>query len=342
MKNELRVSLYNVPDRPGVMSLIFEKMAARKIPIDLVVQDIAEGGTAEISFTVPKDDFAEAVTAAEEAVEILGQGKVRHGTQLAKVSIVGSGMQTHTGVAAQLFQTLASHGINVLMISTGDIKISVLIDADLALDAVKAIHNDFGLDKLEIPKPHVGESLKGVSVETHPLDEKREREVVLRLANMEDIVVSDVIVDTTQARVTIKNLVDKAGIAANLFSVVAEGGVMDDMIVQNVSQKGRTNITFTIPANDLEKCLKLVKNAVELDGEVTLTHDAEIAKISVAGIGLRSHTGVGEKMFRTLSDHNINILLVGTSEMRMTAVINKSQANAAEKALCEMFLGPEI
>ncbi|HBN77956.1 MAG TPA: hypothetical protein DD473_19530 [Planctomycetaceae bacterium] len=92
----------------------------------------------------------------------------------------------------------------------------------------------------------------------------------------------------------------------------------------------------------MEKCLKLVKNAVELDGEVTLTHDAEIAKISVAGIGLRSHTGVGEKMFRTLSDHNINILLVGTSEMRMTAVINKSQANAAEKALCEMFLGPEI
>ena len=338
VKNELRVSLYNVPDRPGVMSLIFEKMAARKIPIDLVVQDIAEGGTAEISFTVPKDDFAEAVTAAEEAVEILGQGKVRHGTQLAKVSIVGSGMQTHTGVAAQLFQTLANHGINVLMISTGDIKISVLIDADRALDAVKAIHNDFGLDKLEIPKPHVGESLTGVSVETHPIDEKREREVVLRLANMEDIVVSDVIVDTTQARVTIKNLVDKAGIAANLFSTVAEGGVMVDMIVQNVSQKGRTNITFTIPANDLEKCLALVKNAIDTSDDVSLTHDAEIAKISVAGIGLRSHTGVGEKMFRTLSDHGINILLVGTSEMRMSAVINKSQADAAEKALCEMFL----
>lgn len=338
VKNELRVSLYNVPDRPGVMSLIFEKMAARKIPIDLVVQDIAEGGTAEISFTVPKDDFAEAVTAAEEAVEILGQGKVRHGTQLAKVSIVGSGMQTHTGVAAQLFQTLANHGINVLMISTGDIKISVLIDADRALDAIKAIHNDFGLDKLEIPKPHVGESLTGVSVETHPIDEKREREVVLRLANMEDIVVSDVIVDTTQARVTIKNLVDKAGIAANLFSTVAEGGVMVDMIVQNVSQKGRTNITFTIPANDLEKCLALVKNAIDTSDDVSLTHDAEIAKISVAGIGLRSHTGVGEKMFRTLSDHGINILLVGTSEMRMSAVINKSQADAAEKALCEMFL----
>ncbi len=341
VKNELRVSLYNVPDRPGVMSLIFEKMAARKIPIDLVVQDIAEGGTAEISFTVPKNDFAEAVTAAEEAVEILGQGKVRHGTQLAKVSIVGSGMQTHTGVAAQLFQTLANHGINVLMISTGEIKISVLIDADRALDAVKAIHNDFGLDKLEIPKPHVGESLTGVSVETHPIDEKREREVVLRLANMEDIVVSDVIVDTTQARVTIKNLVDKAGIAANLFSVVAEGGVMVDMIVQNVSQKGRTNITFTIPANDLEKCLKLVKNAIDIGDDVSLTYDAQIAKISVAGIGLRSHTGVGEKMFRTLSDHGINILLVGTSEMRMTAVIIKSQADAAEKALCEMFLDNE-
>ncbi len=338
VKDELRVSLRGVPDRPGVMSLIFTKMAARKIPLDLVVQDIAESGIAEISFTVPRADFADALTAAGEAVEELGAGTVHHGTQLAKVSIVGSGMQTHSGVAAQLFQTIADAGINVLMISTGDIKISALIEADRALDAVQAIHKSFALDQVKNITPPLGSTLPGAATEAIQVDEKRERQVVLRLANMEDIVVSDVLVDTNQARVTILNLADEPGIAAGLFTVVAEGGVMIDMIVQNVSQQGRTNITFTVPRADLQKCLDLVRGTIDLSDGVTLNWDEDIAKVSVAGIGLRSHTGVGQKMFHALAENNINILLVGTSEMRMTAVIKRDQAEVAEKALAAMFL----
>lgn len=338
VKDELRVSLRGVPDRPGVMSLIFTKMAARKIPLDLVVQDIADSGIAEISFTVPRADFADALTAAGEAVEELGEGSVHHGTQLAKVSIVGSGMQTHSGVAAQLFQTLADAGINVLMISTGDIKISALIEADRALDAVQAIHKSFALDQVKNITPPLGSTLPGAATEAIQVDEKRERQVVLQLANMEDIVVSDVLVDTNQARVTILNLADEPGIAAGLFTVVAQGGVMIDMIVQNVSQQGRTNITFTVPRADLQKCLDIVRGAIDLNDGVTLNWDENIAKVSVAGIGLRSHTGVGQKMFHALAENNINILLVGTSEMRMTAVIKRDQAEVAEKALAAMFL----
>ncbi|MCG6158038.1 aspartate kinase [Rubinisphaera margarita] len=338
VKDELRVSLRGVPDRPGVMSLIFTKMAARKIPLDLVVQDIADSGIAEISFTVPRADFADALTAAGEAVEELGEGTVHHGTQLAKVSIVGSGMQTHSGVAAQLFQTIADAGINVLMISTGDIKISALIEADHAIDAVKAIHKSFALDQVKNITPPLGSTLPGAATEAIQVDEKRERQVVLQLANMEDIVVSDVIVDTNQARVTILNLADEPGIAAGLFTLVARGGVMIDMIVQNVSQQGRTNITFTVPRGDLQKCLELVRGAIDLSDGVTLNWDEEIAKVSVAGIGLRSHTGVGQKMFHALAENDINILLVGTSEMRMTAVIRRDQAEKAEKALTAMFL----
>ncbi len=337
VKDELRVSLKGVPDRPGVMSLIFQKMADRKIPIDLVVQDIAEEGTAEISFTVPRADFAGAVNAAEAAIAELEQGEVTHGMDLAKVSIVGSGMLTHTGVAAQMFKVLAEHGINIVMISTGEIKISVLIASDRAIEAVQLIHETFQLDRQEHLTPKIGFQHEPEDVPRKTY-QHREQEVVLSLANMEDIVVSDVLVDTSQARVTIEDLPDRPGIAAHLFEAVAEGGIMVDLIVQNVSDEGKTNITFTIPRPDLEQCLLLVREAIDFADEgVELSFDPEIAKISVAGIGLRSHTGVGEKLFRGLAERGINILLVGTSEMRMTAIVRNEQAAEAEQALREVF-----
>ncbi|MCA8982543.1 MAG: aspartate kinase [Planctomycetaceae bacterium] len=336
VKDELRVSIRDVPDRPGVMSMIFAKMASRKIPIDLVVQDIAEAGTAEISFTVPRADFADALTAASAAVEELGQGRVTHGMELSKVSIVGSGMATHTGVAAQMFQTLANHGINIVMISTGEIKISVLLASDRAAEAVQIIHDTFHLDAPDQQSPKIGFQ-HAPETEGRQIDEHREQEVVLSLSNMEDIVVSDVLVDSTQARVTIEDLPDRPGIAALIFEAVAEGGIMVDLIVQNVSEAGETNITFTIPRADLEQCLLLVREAVDFAEQVQLSYDAEIAKISVAGIGLRSHTGVGEKLFRALAEQEINILLVGTSEMRMTAIVQKAHAATAEKCLRCVF-----
>ena len=161
---------------------------------------------------------------------------------------------------------------------------------------------------------------------------------MLGLSNMEDIVVSDVIVDSSQARVTIRNLPDEPGIAATIFEAVAEGGIMVDMIVQNVSREGVTNISFTLPEGDLEQSLLLIRTIVEPWEGVTVSYDDHIAKIAVAGIGLRSHTGVGKKMFAALASKEINILMVGTSEMRMTTVIDRSQAETARAVLSETFL----
>ncbi len=338
VKDELRVGLGGIPDRPGVMSMIFAKMAARKIPLDLVVQDIAEGGTAEISFTVPRQDFAEALTAATEAVDELGQGSVTHGTELSKVSIVGNGMQYHTGVAAKMFKTIAQNNTNVLMISTGDIKISVLIRSDQALSTVQKIHESFHLHEQKAISPEIGFPQQDQKTTSQKINTEREHEVVLGLSNMEDIVVSDVIVDSSQARVTIRNLPDEPGIAATIFEAVAEGGIMVDMIVQNVSREGVTNISFTLPEGDLEQSLLLIRTIVEPWEGVTVSYDDHIAKIAVAGIGLRSHTGVGKKMFAALASKEINILMVGTSEMRMTTVIDRSQAETARAVLSETFL----
>ncbi len=236
LRNESRVSLCDIPDRPGVMSLIFTKMARLKIPIDMVVQDVAQAGRAEVSFTVPQDDLADTLTAAEQAVAELGAGRVQHGTNVSKLSVVGLGMRTHTGVAAQLFQSLADAGVNIGMITTSEIKISTLVSRDQCDVAAQAAHAGFRLHEAHAAAPSVGVSQRP-SGDGHAHADL-EQEVVAQLASMEDIVVSDVFLDTAQARVTIRNVRDVPGVAAEIFAAVAEGGVMVDMIVQNVSHSG--------------------------------------------------------------------------------------------------------
>ncbi len=145
-RNEARVTLADLPDQPGVTSSIFACMAKRKIPVDMVVQNVAVDGIATVSFTVPEGDLAETLTAANEAVKILGAGTIRSGTNVAKVSVVGSGMQTHSGVAAQMFHTLLKKGINLEMITTSEIKISVLVERDRCDEALQAVHEGFHME----------------------------------------------------------------------------------------------------------------------------------------------------------------------------------------------------
>jgi aspartate kinase len=333
-RKEARVSLCDIPDRPGVMSLIFTKMAERKIPIDMVVQDAAQGGRAEVSFTVPQDDLADTLTAAQQAVEELGAGRVQHGTNVAKISVVGLGMRTHTGVAAQMFRSLGDAGINIGMVTTSEIKISALVNRDRCEAAAIAVHAGFGLQAPHLPAPSVGRSQSAAMPHTGP---DLEREVVAQLASMEDIVVSEVCLDTAQARVTLRNLPDVPGVAADVFSAVAEGGVMVDMIVQNVSHSRKASLSFTVPRPDLEQCLLLVREVIERWPGSELTFDEDMAKLSVVGIGLRTHTGVGEKMFRALAEAGINVQLINTSEIRICAVVAGDRGPAALERLNREF-----
>lgn len=338
VKDEVRVSLSDLPDRPGVMSLIFTKMAQRKIPIDMVVQDISTGGLAQISFTIPQNDLAETLTAAHEAVAELGAGVVQHGTNLAKVSVVGSGMRTHTGVAGTMFQALANVGVSIDMITTGDIKISCLVDRSRGPEALLAVHDGFKCHEEAAAPPPVGiEADASSSVKAHITRDELERDVVSRLSHMEDIVVSEVLLDKDQSRVTVRTLPDEPGVAAKIFSAVAEGGVMVDMIVQNISQGGHANLSFTCLRKDLDQCLLLVREVLEPWCDAALSYERDIAKLSVMGIGLRSHTGVGEKMFRALALNNVNIQMVSTSEIRISAVVSPNDGQRALDALLKTF-----
>jgi aspartate kinase len=145
--DEARVTLTGVPDRPGIAGHIFRTLAAADINVDMIVQNepLSEDQSAEISFTVPKDDAGGARRSLEPVARELGLGDVVTNDDMGKVSIVGAGMRSHPGVAAKVFTVLGEHGINIEMISTSPIKISCVITADRVPDAVRALHEAFEL-----------------------------------------------------------------------------------------------------------------------------------------------------------------------------------------------------
>ena len=338
VRDEVRVSLCDIPDRPGVMSLIFAKMAARKIPLDMVVQNVSVDNKAEVSFTVPASELAETLTAAQEAVAELGEGSVLSGTNLAKVSAVGLGMRSHAGVAARMFRRLADAGINIQMITTSDIKVSVLVDRNVCEQALRTVHHGFQLDR-ETPAPEltVATSKAHASATARASEQERLAAVVSRLRSMEDIVVSEVILDESQARITVHDVQDRPGISAELFEAVAQSGVSVDMIVQNVGRNAKTEVSFTVDADDLMRCLEVVQTLVRKWPGSRVSHERDIALLSLNGIGLRTHTGVGERMFRALAEAQINVKMVNTSEIRMSVVVARAQGAAALESLRRAF-----
>jgi aspartate kinase len=142
-RNEAKITLVRVPDRPGLAAQIFGPIADAHIVVDMIIQNASEEGTTDLTFTVPKADHKRARAIVESALPALHAKGIRVDTDIAKVSVVGVGMRTHAGVAAKMFQVLGQEGINIEMISTSEIKISVVIDAKYSELAVRVLHEAF-------------------------------------------------------------------------------------------------------------------------------------------------------------------------------------------------------
>lgn len=149
-KGESKITIREVPDKPGVAARIFSYLANNNINIDMIIQNISDEGTTDISFTVSKEDTETAYLLAEKIAGELGAGSVEVDRDIAKVSLIGAGMRTHPGVAAKMFAALAEKGINIEMISTSPIKISVVIREDRVEEAVRAVHDAFLLNDNQV------------------------------------------------------------------------------------------------------------------------------------------------------------------------------------------------
>lgn len=146
-KNQAKVVISNIPDKPGSAAKVFQGMSEAKVIVDMIVQNIGRNGVANLTFTVPQDDMDRAVKAVEAILEDLGGGEVSVVGNIAKLSVVGVGMRSHSGVAGELFAALSEAEANIQLISTSEIKISVVIDEEGSEEAARSVHSAFGLDK---------------------------------------------------------------------------------------------------------------------------------------------------------------------------------------------------
>ncbi len=155
--------------------------------------------------------------------------------------------------------------------------------------------------------------------------------------NMESILVSGIAYDKDQARITLARVKDVPGISASLFTPIAEQGILVDMIVQNPSRDGRTDMTFTVPRADLEKTLEIIDSIRDELGAEEVLYDKNVCKVSVIGVGMRNHSGVASKAFQALKDDNINILMISTSEIKITCLIEEKYTELAIRTLHNTF-----
>jgi len=154
---------------------------------------------------------------------------------------------------------------------------------------------------------------------------------------MEDVVVSGVTLQKDEAKVTIQDVPDKPGMAAQIFRELAEKDVNVDMIVQNVSREGATDVSFTVIKHDLPATLRIARSVAQRIGAGEVTTDEGIAKLSIVGIGMRSHSGVAAKMFEALSRERVNIEMISTSEIKLSCVIRKAHAERAMRVIHKAF-----
>lgn len=332
LKDEARVTILGVPDKPGSSLEIFSRIAKRNISVDMIVQDVGEKGKADLSFTVPKNELRATLEAVNEGASVVGADGVTHDDNVSKVSVVGLGMARQTGVADRMFHALANAGVNIQMITTSEIKISVLVARDEAQRALRAVHQVFALEQ---------EPRAITAIETDSTVQVRDPAAVithLRGVDMEELTIDGISLDEGQARVSINGVPDTPGVAAKVFDEVAAAGIFVDMIVQSYNgHDGQASLSFTVPQAKLTDSVAVANRLAATFKCEGVTSSPDIAKLSVSGVGLRSHTGVAIRTFNALAKAGINVEMINTSEVRVNVVVDGKNATEALVRIQEAF-----
>ncbi|WP_339459595.1 aspartate kinase [Nodularia spumigena] len=333
--DQAKVALLRVPDKPGVAARLFGEISRQNVDVDLIIQSIHEGNSNDIAFTVtaPILKRAEAVAAAiapalrNQSHPNSDEAEVMVEQNIAKVSIAGAGMIGRPGVAAKMFATLAEAQVNIQMISTSEVKVSCVVDATECDRAVAALRQAFEIEadneQKENPTPH-GPRTTDHGPRTTPPP------------------VRGVALDMNQARLAIRQVPDRPGMAAKLFGLLAQHNVSVDMIIQSqrcrmVEGVPKRDIAFTVSRIDGESTQQMLTQvASELGwGEVVL--DNAIAKVSIVGAGMVGQPGIAAKMFEALAHNHINIQMIATSEIKISCVVAQEEGVKALQVIHAAF-----
>jgi len=341
LRNESRVTVLGVPDVPGAARTIFSGIARKNVAVDMIVQNASDDGRTEISFTVQKGDFSDTLSAARAAADEIGATGIDFENDVAKISIVGLGMADTPGVAAKMFRTLADAGINILMITTSEIKVSVLVSKDDAERALQVVHQAFGLHELGAREADASPDLFATGdgdVAAEDLVQELEADAGDRSGeNVEQVSMDAIRLHDGQSLVSIAGVPDEPGFAARLFGEIAAAGINVDMIVQDAGVGGKANIGFTVEREQLDDCVSLLDKLTADQSLGAITSRREIAKLSVAGVGLRSHTDIADRLFNALASAEVNVALINTSEVLINVLVSLDEAEKAQAALKQEF-----
>ncbi|XGW00450.1 MAG: aspartate kinase [Leptolyngbya sp. BL-A-14] len=327
--DQAKVSLLRVPDRPGVAARLFGEIAAQSLNVDLIIQSIHESNTNDIAFTVTKPSLNQAEAVASAILPALstdvdhpdGEAEVLVEQQIAKVAIAGAGMIGRPGVAAQMFSTLAAAGVNIRMISTSEVKVSCVVDATDCDRAIAALCATFDVRQSAV-NAHTGTASTSLPQAAPP--------------------VRGVALDLNQARLAIRHIPDRPGMAAELFQLLAAQQISVDMIIQ--SQRCRVvngittrDIAFTVGQIDAEVARTVLEQAAPKLGCGEIVVDREIAKVSIVGSGMVHQPGTAARMFEALAKNQINIQMIATSEIKVSCVVAKDDGIRALQLIHAAF-----
>ncbi|MBE9108773.1 aspartate kinase [Nodosilinea sp. LEGE 07298] len=322
--DQAKVALLRIPDRPGIAARLFGELATQTLNVDLIIQSIHEGNTNDIAFTMVKANLARAEAVAEAIGPALRsnptdttQAEVMVDQRMAKISIAGAGMIGRPGVAANMFSSLAAAGINLQLISTSEVKVSCTIDIDDCDRAIAVLCQAFEVTSSPMPQ--------GVPTTSDPAPEVR-----------------GAALDIKQARVAIRHVPDRPGMAAKIFQLLATHGVSVDMIIQSqrcrlVNGQATRDIAFTVAQADAQTAKAVVESAAAELGFGDVAVDEAIAKVSVVGTGMIYAPGVAARMFKALSEQGINLQMIATSEIKISCVVAEAEGVTALRAVHNAF-----
>ena len=333
--DQAKVALLRVPDRPGVAARLFGEIARQDLDVDLIIQSIHESNTNDIAFTVVKGILNRAEAVAEAIAPALRtqpttnpqEAEVMIEREIAKVCIAGAGMIGRPGIAAQMFKTLASAGVNLQMISTSEVKVSCVIDAQDCDKAIAALCLTFNINSSPFQATRITD--QSISTAQSPIPNSQSP-------------VRGVALDLNQARLAIRHVRDRPGMAAHLFGLLAEQNISVDMIIQ--SQRCRVidgiptrDIAFTVSQADAEAARIALQQASSVLGWHEILLDPDIAKVSIVGAGMIGQPGVAARMFEALAQHQINIQMITTSEIKISCVVAQEHGVIALQAIHNAF-----
>ncbi|MGK7910632.1 MAG: aspartate kinase [Synechococcus sp.] len=324
-RNQAKIVLLQVPDRPGVAAKLFQAIAAAGINVDLILQSVHpnldkdEEVTNDISFTLEHGSVIEAAEIVKQVAKDLGCREVLVDNNIAKVSIAGAGMIGRPGIAAEMFEVLAAADINLQLISMSEIKVSCAIDSARAGDAALQLSQYFQVVPHAVADPA-------------PVDRSSTTSPV-----------SGVALDFDQARLAILDVPDRPGHAAKIFRRLADAGIVVDTIVQ--SQRNQTNasgiptnhIAFTTKQEQARTAKGLLEQiSSELDcGGVEV--DTDVAKVSIVGASMEAHPGTAAQLFQALAANDINVEMISTSEIKVSCVVRADSGLEALQTIHQAF-----